>query len=444
MMKSENSQKDIDKDFEWYAKGTLKGAFSITIMILFFCFPFIFNYLGEYFRNDVVFHFLGKQFILYSINHKIFLDIKPYIIAWIILIISIIVNHAFFSVTKYVKDGNNKLKLLSISVFFNEVCLLSEIHYTGGIESPMLYTFLFFHALIITIVRSEAVKIHAISLVLGLLCLILLEYFEIIGHVNIYTPAIGLYNNTAFVVVCILSIIFLFLLMNIGVENAIRKSLEQASLKSTFYRYMSPKVAAEVLEKGNIELGGENRTVTTLFADIRDFTKYTEKSKPEQVVKHLNVFFTEMVSIVFNHEGTLDKFMGDAIMATFGVPKDHPDDEIRACKAALEMKEALKKLNKRWESEFRHQFHIGIGINTGEAVAGNIGSEQRMEFTVIGDSVNTASRLEQLTKDYPAEIIISESTYQAVKDKVEAKPLDRVTLKGKSEPIQMYELVGLR
>jgi adenylate cyclase len=178
-----------------------------------------------------------------------------------------------------------------------------------------------------------------------------------------------------------------------------------------------------------------------LFADIRGFTGISESHEPQVVVDALNEYFERMVEIVFRHEGTLDKFIGDEMMVLFGSPVAHDDDPIRAVCAALEMQEALASLNERHQVHGLPPFEIGIGINTGEVVAGYIGSSQALEYTVIGDPVNTGSRLCSLAK--PGQVLISEGTSDKLGGRFELKELPREQVKGKAHPIRVFELVGV-
>ncbi|MFH1538741.1 MAG: adenylate/guanylate cyclase domain-containing protein, partial [bacterium] len=155
-------------------------------------------------------------------------------------------------------------------------------------------------------------------------------------------------------------------------------------------------------------------------------------------------YLSAMIDVIFKYEGTLDKYIGDAIMAVFGSPLPHDDDPARSVKAALEMQERLGELNEKWKKEGKEQLKVGIGINTGDVIAGNIGDVRRMEYTVIGDNVNLASRIEGLTKNYGCPIIISSSTYEKVKNIVEAKKLKDTTVKGKTSAIEIYELLDIK
>lgn len=219
---------------------------------------------------------------------------------------------------------------------------------------------------------------------------------------------------------------------------------ERDMVKDTFSRYVTKQVADEILkDPSKISPGGKKQDVTILFSDIRGFTAYSEMHTPEEVVLHLNEYLSSMVDVIFKYEGTLDKFIGDAIMAVFGAPISHSDDPLRAVRTALEMLDRLKSLNEKWANEGKLPLAIGIGINTGEVIVGNIGDVRRMEYTVIGDNVNMASRIEGLTKNFECPIIISKNTYEKVSDQIRTNNLGTVTVKGKSNAIEIYELLGL-
>jgi adenylate cyclase len=184
--------------------------------------------------------------------------------------------------------------------------------------------------------------------------------------------------------------------------------------------------------------------VTILFSDIRSFTTMSEAMEAHALVALLNEYFTEMVAIVIQEDGVVDKYIGDAIMAVFGAPVPKADDAVRAVRAAVRMRKALLHLNERLVARGVEPLRTGIGIHSGEVVAGNIGSERRMEYTVIGDAVNLASRLESATKDEGADILVSEDTYALVRDSVEARPVRELTVKGRAQPVMTYEVLGLR
>ena len=214
----------------------------------------------------------------------------------------------------------------------------------------------------------------------------------------------------------------------------------ERELKNTFKRYVSAVVVEEILKRKNgLKLAGDKKRVTVLFADLRGFTKMSEKMDPAVLIKELNEYFQDMIQVIFKHEGTLDKFIGDAIMAVWGSPLTHEGDPVHAVAAACEMQQALVKLNERRVAAGKPPLHVGIGINTGEAVVGNLGSSDRMEFTVIGDTVNTASRIEHST--LAGQILIHESTYQEVKDFVEVKSVEPIAVKGKEQPLALYEVL---
>ena len=214
---------------------------------------------------------------------------------------------------------------------------------------------------------------------------------------------------------------------------------QEQRLMSTLCRYVTRQVAEEILrDKDRLKLGGTRSSVSVLFSDIRNFTTISENSTAEEVVHMLNEYFTRMLDPVFRYDGTLDKFIGDAIMAVFGAPIPQENDAENAVKAALEMRRALKWYNVDREGRGELPIDIGIGITKGEAVSGNIGSEQRMEYTVIGDTVNTASRLEGLTKEYEYKILVNESVYNEVKDTVACVDLGFAKVKGKGGGVHIF------
>jgi adenylate cyclase len=217
-------------------------------------------------------------------------------------------------------------------------------------------------------------------------------------------------------------------------------------IRRMFSSYVAKRIVDELIrDPSKAKLGGERKEITVLFSDIRGFTTFSEKRQPEEVVSLLNEYLGAMTDIVFEHEGTLDKFVGDAIMALWGAPVGQPDHAERACRCALAMIGRLKKLQKKWEAEGKAVLDIGIGINTGEMVVGNMGAEgKKMDYTVIGDHVNLGARVEGLTRQYINHIIITEFTYEKVKDVVMVNELGSVTVKGKEKPVVIYDLVGLK
>jgi adenylate cyclase len=211
-------------------------------------------------------------------------------------------------------------------------------------------------------------------------------------------------------------------------------------VRSNFERFFAPALAARIAETPEaVRLGGEKRHVTVLFTDIRGFTSLSEGMRPDDIAALLTDYRTEMVDIVFRNGGTLDKFIGDAVMAQWGAPLESQDDPDRAVRAAIEMVAALDRLNERFRADGRPEVEVGIGLNYGEAFAGYVGSESRLEFTVIGDTVNTASRLSSAAG--PREILISDDLRRVLTvppELVECAPLD---LKGKSQPVPVYRVV---
>jgi adenylate cyclase len=216
---------------------------------------------------------------------------------------------------------------------------------------------------------------------------------------------------------------------------------EKRQVKRLFSRYVPRDVYEQLLANPEgAALGGKRRVMTVLFSDVRGFTAMSEKSTPEEVVAQLNEYFSRMVDVLFAHHGTLDKFVGDMVMGLFGAPVDDPDHAEHAVQAAVAMTRALDELNRNWAAAGRPILDIGIGISTGDMVAGNIGSESIMSYTVIGDTVNLGARLESLNKEYGTHIIISEATRAALRRQYDIRPLGEVIVKGKSRPIAIYEV----
>jgi adenylate cyclase len=205
-------------------------------------------------------------------------------------------------------------------------------------------------------------------------------------------------------------------------------------------RFLSSAIVERILANPDqISLGGENQTATILFTDIRGFTRLAERMEPHQVVEILNEYFSEMTDLLFENGGTLDKYLGDGILAIFGAPIARPDDAQRSVKTAVEMQRALVRLNGDWLARGQPSLKVGIGINTGPVTAGNIGSTKRMDYTVIGDAVNLASRL--CAQAAGGQVLVSESTFNALTTGLPARKLDPILVKGRDTPVEVYELV---
>jgi len=226
--------------------------------------------------------------------------------------------------------------------------------------------------------------------------------------------------------------------------NEMAASLRETdAIKRAFSRYVAREVVTEILkDPEKIVLTGERREVTVLFCDVRNFTSISERLAPEEVVSLLNAFYTLMIDTTFKHDGTLDKFLGDGVMAVFGAPIYHPDHALRAVRTALAMQAGMRELSARRAAEGKPALAVGIGVNAGTAVAGNVGTETRMEYTVIGDNVNLASRLESYAK--PGQILITSTTYGIVRYGIEARRLGPMRLRGKEDEVEVYEVIGAR
>lgn len=224
---------------------------------------------------------------------------------------------------------------------------------------------------------------------------------------------------------------------NLG-QRIVAEQRDRLRITGMFQRYVGSQVVKEILAAGeaSLRLGGARRPVTVLFLDVRGFTPLAEKLQPEEVVEILNSNFEMITQVIFKYGGTLDKFIGDAVMAVFNSPLDLPDHPLQAVLAAREIQVRAREIRARLEARYGRSVQFGIGINTGEAVCGNIGSSTRMEFTAIGDAVNLAARLESNAK--PGQVLISEAVWKAVRDRVATEPVGPITVKGKSEPVNVY------
>ncbi|MBI2816158.1 MAG: adenylate/guanylate cyclase domain-containing protein [Acidobacteria bacterium] len=219
---------------------------------------------------------------------------------------------------------------------------------------------------------------------------------------------------------------------------------EKRKVRGAFSQYVAPGFISQILkDPGRLKLGGEEVELTVMFSDIRGFTSISEKLSPPALVELLNEYLTVMTDIVFQNKGTLDKYIGDAVMAFWGRPfLDQQDHAANACRAALRMISGLHELNTTWKSQGRPTLKIGVGLNTGKMMVGNMGSLRRFNYTVMGDHVNLSSRTEGLTKEYGVQILLTEYTYQHVKDQFVTRELDLIRVKGKQQPVAIYELLG--
>jgi adenylate cyclase len=230
-------------------------------------------------------------------------------------------------------------------------------------------------------------------------------------------------------------------MVSVAIENSrlVERARREAVVRSNFQRYFAPDLAEQIGgQEGAIQLGGAKRRVVVLFSDIRGFTALSESMSPDGIARLLTDYFTEMVEIVFEHGGTLDKFIGDSLMSLWGAPLAREDDADRAIRAAVAMQRGLERLNKAWLLEGRPALEVGIGINVGEVFAGNIGSERRLEYTVIGDAVNTAARF--CAEASPGEILISDTLFRTLASPPPVTALPPLPLKGKSRSVLVYRV----
>ncbi|MBU0934618.1 MAG: adenylate/guanylate cyclase domain-containing protein [Spirochaetes bacterium] len=235
-----------------------------------------------------------------------------------------------------------------------------------------------------------------------------------------------------------ITIASIFTFISVVIYRVFTEEKEKKKIRQTFGKYLSPKVVEQLAENPP-ELGGQDKEITVFFSDIRGFTTLSENMTPQELVNHLNVYLTAMTDMIIKYGGTLDKYMGDAIMCFWGAPISLADHAILACKCALKQMQLLEELNKGWPEA--KNIHIGIGLNSGIMTVGNMGSKMHMNYTLMGDHVNLGSRLESINKEYSTQIIISEFTYALVKDKFIVRELDNIRVKGKNKPVVIYELI---
>ncbi|MFQ3619917.1 MAG: adenylate/guanylate cyclase domain-containing protein [Spirochaetales bacterium] len=307
----------------------------------------------------------------------------------------------------------------------NTILMQKFLHYASGWVNALILSLL---VLGISFMVSRLSTIWAFVAALGTILLLFIAVtfvFETYAYIiNFSLPALGV----------ILSFV------SIVVYRAMTEERDKRRIKEMFGKYVSPTVVEQILDRPP-ELGGVDKELTVFFSDIRGFTTLSESMSPQELVNHLNEYLTAMTDIILSYNGTLDKYVGDEIMCFWGAPLPQEDHALLACKCALKQMEVLSQLNSQWPPERR--IDIGIGINSGIMTVGNMGSLGRMNYTLMGDNVNLGARLEGTNKEYRTHIIISEYTYALVKNRVIARELDNIRVKGKNRPVVIYELIDV-
>lgn len=279
---------------------------------------------------------------------------------------------------------------------------------------------------------SFLLEIFNILLIILLFALVRYISLSLFANNNIIISTLGLYSA------------ILFGYFSSTAYHFIIEKKQKTAIKGMFSQYLSGAVVEQLIsDPSKLKLGGEKKELTVLFSDIAEFSTFSESQKPEDLIHFLNDYLTEMTGEVFINKGTLDKYLGDSVMAFWGAPLEIEEHSYYACKTAISMQKKLKSLQGKWGKNNQDLFFTRIGINTGDVIVGNIGGEQRFDYTVIGDNVNLASRLEGVNKMYGTKIIISESTYEKVKVSFICRELDSIRVKGRMKPLKIYELIDI-
>ena len=277
-------------------------------------------------------------------------------------------------------------------------------------------------------------------------------FVEVLNVVLILLLVLGIYEMSIFLFIhnkLVIAIVSPSLAVIIGYFSStayhfLKERQQNVLIKGMFSQYVSKEVVNQLLvDPDKLRLGGERKNLSILFSDIAGFTTFAEKKQPEELVSFINEFLNAMTEIILGHKGTLDKYLGDAVMAFWGAPIEVKDHAYEACVTALQMQEKLVEMREKWSNSGETPIRIRIGINTGDVIVGNIGGEKRFDYTVLGDNVNLASRLEGANKEYGTNIMISDSTLESCKDKILVRELDIIRVKGKSEPTKVYELISI-
>jgi adenylate cyclase len=318
-----------------------------------------------------------------------------------------------------------------VGTYHNTINTIVQKQYINKV--PMVLNFIIMLAIAVVmgfiIQRLDAKK--SLIAILGIFIVLNLAVILVFDFLHIWLQQLGIVLSMILPSIAIVGIKFM------------KEETQKRYIKGAFSFYLSPSVIEEIIKDPEaLELGGEDREITIFFSDVRSFSTISEKLTAQQLVKRLNEYLTEMTDIILKYNGTVDKYIGDAIMAFYGAPvvmKDHP---LRACMAVIEMKKRLRELQEKWRKAGLDELHARMGVHSGKATVGNMGSRTRMDYTAMGDAVNLASRLEGANKFYDTNAMISGSTYEGVKDQVDARNLDIIRVVGKTEPVSIYELLG--
>jgi adenylate cyclase len=339
--------------------------------------------------------------------------------------------HDLFSTSFYVFSGEKLMPGVEIHANFVQMVLNQDFY--GKVDDLAAYVLTFVFAIAIAFIIKKTKPIIGILSAFGIAAVYfttnILLFTQVQIIMNFITPIGGIG----------IAIVGCYAFQYFSEEK------EKLYVRNVFKHYLAGNVVEKVLQDADaLAFGGQRRRLTVLFSDIRSFTTYSEKYTPEEVVSNLGEYLTDMVDVILTYGGMLDKFVGDEVMAVFGAPAHVPDHAERACLTALEMIRSLDRLKDRWTSEGKEIFNIGIGVNTGDMLVGNLGSRQIFDYTVIGDNVNLGARLEGINKVYKTanNIIISEFTKNELSDNLITRELDSVRVKGKTRPVAIFELVG--
>ena len=290
-----------------------------------------------------------------------------------------------------------------------------------------------------SLLREVKTRYHLLVGLLGFLFTVA----EIVGILGVAALLFVFSNYVVSVVSAILAVLGGYVMST--TYHLVAERRERMLIKSMFSTYVNPTLVDElVAHPERLVLGGQRKELTVLFSDIEGFTAMSERLPPERLVSILNEYFGVMSALIFQNDGTLDKYEGDAIMAFWGAPLPQKDHALRACVTALEMQKSLVELNTAWHKLDRPPLRVRIGLNTGDMVVGNMGATGKFAYTVIGDSVNIASRLEGANREYGTGIMVSHWTYELVKEQILGRELDRIAVKGRGEPVRVYELLMMR